>query len=600
LVVGSLDGRLKQAFAKVAAIHAKHGPFDLMLCTGDLFGPDPDQQVADLEALLSRSLTPPLPTYFVSGRHPIAPKVAEIIDRSDGQVTDSLTYLGSSGIMTTPEKLRIAFLSGAFNKQPAGVDILLTVNWPDNITALSPLAAAKFQGRPPARGIRVVADVDTALAPRYHFAASESLFFEREPFYISAPGVVHPTRFIGLGSFGAANKERWFYAMNIVPLATIDGETLRAKPPVLTENPLRAAQPRSGPHGHDRLAGAGQKRPNEADGGSYFWGSPADQDPNKRQRTPPNTYVCNKCKEPGHWIQDCPLVLAEQNRPREQPEGYVCRICNKPGHNIRDCPDAGSNKARGDRRVARNDPIAQRDSNQCWFCLSNPNLEQHLIVAIVSETYVTLSKGGLVPGHLLVVPVGHFQSTRSMQLAETAEEKETAASTFAEMMRVRSVVCDAQRESGHVIVTFEVFAGGDSANPHEKLHHLHVQLVPLPADMEGDIEAAFVHEAETQGLDLVDELPEAVYMPYLRVQLPNDKVLVFAPSVERYAEYEQQMQEAQRGGGRRPPRIFNLQIGRLVIAKLIGKPERADWKQCILSLEQETAEAAELQTRLAF
>lgn len=32
-----------------------------------------------------------------------------------------------------------------------------------------------------------------------------------------------------------------------------------------------------------------------------------------------------------------------------------------------------------------------------WFCLSNPKVTKHLIVAIGSETYVTLPKGQLIP-----------------------------------------------------------------------------------------------------------------------------------------------------------------------------------------------------------
>jgi hypothetical protein len=32
-----------------------------------------------------------------------------------------------------------------------------------------------------------------------------------------------------------------------------------------------------------------------------------------------------------------------------------------------------------------------------WFCLSNPKVTKHLIVAIGTETYVTLPKGQLIP-----------------------------------------------------------------------------------------------------------------------------------------------------------------------------------------------------------
>lgn len=45
-----------------------------------------------------------------------------------------------------------------------------------------------------------------------------------------------------------------------------------------------------------------------------------------------------------------------------------------------------------------------------WFCLSNPKVTKHLIVAIGGETYVTLPKGQLIPtdeGKSLVPGGGH-------------------------------------------------------------------------------------------------------------------------------------------------------------------------------------------------
>lgn len=42
LTVGSTVGSIRELFAKVKAIDAKHGKFDLLLCTGDFFGPPKD------------------------------------------------------------------------------------------------------------------------------------------------------------------------------------------------------------------------------------------------------------------------------------------------------------------------------------------------------------------------------------------------------------------------------------------------------------------------------------------------------------------------------------------------------------------------------
>jgi hypothetical protein len=39
LTVGPAVGSIRDLFAKIKAINAKHGKFDLVLCVGDFFGP---------------------------------------------------------------------------------------------------------------------------------------------------------------------------------------------------------------------------------------------------------------------------------------------------------------------------------------------------------------------------------------------------------------------------------------------------------------------------------------------------------------------------------------------------------------------------------
>ena len=38
LIAGSVHGKLKDLFKRVAAVNKSNGPFDLLLCTGDFFG----------------------------------------------------------------------------------------------------------------------------------------------------------------------------------------------------------------------------------------------------------------------------------------------------------------------------------------------------------------------------------------------------------------------------------------------------------------------------------------------------------------------------------------------------------------------------------
>lgn len=51
---------------------------------------------------------------------------------------------------------------------------------------------------------------------------------------------------------------------------------------------------------------------------------------------------------------------------------------------------------------------------ECWFCLSSPNVESHLIVSIGEHYYCALPKGPLVQDHALIIPVEHSPNTISL------------------------------------------------------------------------------------------------------------------------------------------------------------------------------------------
>lgn len=70
--MGSAAGSIRDLFSKIKAIDAKHGKFDLVLCTGDFFGPLKDTTDAakdddDISLLLNGSLEGMLLPYQSSG-----------------------------------------------------------------------------------------------------------------------------------------------------------------------------------------------------------------------------------------------------------------------------------------------------------------------------------------------------------------------------------------------------------------------------------------------------------------------------------------------------------------------------------------------------
>jgi hypothetical protein len=201
-------------------------------------------------------------------------------------------------------------------------------------------------------GSSTCAQVAAAVTPKYHFSSGNDRFFEREPYYNSNGKL---TRFIGIATFGNAAKERWYYAVNIDANDASSVSIANA-----TVCPYVSLSKRSNPEEQNNFRWEGQRQ-------------------KKIKGPPPDGYECRLCSKSGHWIQDCP------EKKKELPDGYVCKICTVPGHFIRDCPQA-KKKDKALKNLGR-------DLSQCWFCLSNPNLEKHLIVSIGEEIYLAVAKG---------------------------------------------------------------------------------------------------------------------------------------------------------------------------------------------------------------
>ncbi|KAJ3082285.1 hypothetical protein HK102_001811 [Quaeritorhiza haematococci] len=201
------------------------------------------------------------------------------------------------------------------------------------------------------------------------------------------------------------------------------------------------------------------------------------------------------------------------------------------------------------------------------------------------------------------------------------EEEESAKAAYKEVERIKDVLVEsfAAREDGEGegekegIVFFEIFAGtsdfvtGNTSSvarqQQQQLQHVHWQAVPVPALVWQRVEEVLMDEAGKEGLEVVEELPEDGSMPYVVFEFPvvgeegtGRKKVVLVPGEEKIKRVREELlarEEAEGGAegqGRRRGivRVLNLQFGRLVLANLLNKPERVDWKRCVVSEEEET------------
>ncbi|VDL83294.1 unnamed protein product [Nippostrongylus brasiliensis] len=200
LCVGDVNGQFEQLAKKIALINKKSGPFDLLFCVGEFFGPNAEHN----ESIISGKIDFDVPTYVLG---PCCSSTSTFYPEESVEFSSSVTYLGKRGILNTASGLQIAYLSGVesstsnrfrFSEEDVeellvpvrtqsgflGVDVLLTSMWPAEVWK------------------------HAHNTPSVEIAGSRNHRVLLEP-------AQHTTRFIGLAPIDNDKKQKWLYAFNI-------------------------------------------------------------------------------------------------------------------------------------------------------------------------------------------------------------------------------------------------------------------------------------------------------------------------------------------------------------------------------------------------
>ncbi|XP_038123069.1 CWF19-like protein 1 [Cyprinodon tularosa] len=525
LVCGDVEGRLGSLFSRVQAIQKKTGQFDLLLCVGEFFGSTAEAE-AEWQQYKAGAKKAPIHTYILGAA---SQETAKNFPNSDGsELAENITYLGRRGVFTGASGLQLAYVSGREALQepaPAhcftskdlsalvtslsssskfrGVDILLTSQWPRGVWHYgnNPELNTKSCGS------GSIASLAEKLKPRYHFAALEGVHYERLPYrnhVVLQENAQHVSRFIALAAVNNPAKKKYLYAFNIVPMKNMDPTELVKQPQDATENPYRRS-------------------------------------------------IKDKAE-----TKKAAFSTADEEEPASQ---FFFDLSSKEGgaSRGRKRPWDGDGRGRGGDGRHHGQPNQPRRHPQptgpCWFCLASPQVEKHLVVSIGTHCYLALAKGPLTPRHVLILPIGHYQSVveLSSEVVEEMEKYKTALKNF-------------YKSKGERCVVFE---------RNYKSQHLQLQVVPVPLNRctTEDIKEAFMVQAQEQNMELM-EIPQHTDLkqiappgtPYFYVELDSGEKLYY-----------------------RIQKNFPLQFGREVLASevLLNIPTRADWKECKQSREEE-------------
>jgi len=493
LVCGDVEGKFTQLFNRVTTVHKKNGPFEMLICVGEFFGRD----FEEWQNVVDKKLQPPLPMYILG---PSKTENEHYYQRlTDGDISENITYLGSQGVLATGSKLRIAYFVKQEGPSTAtDVERFITPIMNETgfkgvdilLTSKWPQGVTKFAGQPIG-----------GISPNFESKFISQIALALRPRY----------HFCGLEG---AHYERLPYRNH----------------QILAEKAVHVT----------RFIALGKVGNDDKQKWLYAFGIQPMSTLDRSELT----------KQPAD-ATECPYTLDLLNQIEKtdssNSQQYFYDMSAPSQRN------EGRKRPHNDSRSQRSAP-KQMSQDKCWFCLASPDVEKHLVVSIGDGVYVTIAKGFIVPDHVLILPIGHFQSVLTLS-KETLEELE----------KYKSALVKYFKSKGKVVVFFE---------RNYKSQHLQIQVVPLPEKCDAYIKDTFLDSAENQNINLVEipkhtEIQQVINVgkPYFLVELPSgDKLLCTTMGRE-----------------------FPLQFGREVLASrgLLNKAERADWKACQCSREEE-------------
>ncbi|KAG4970175.1 hypothetical protein JHK85_036596 [Glycine max] len=578
LLCGDVLGRLNQLFKRVSSVNKSAGPFDALLCVGQFF-PDSPEQLEDFTKYIEGGSHFPLPTYFVGDYGVAAPKLllqaskdsANQGFKMDGfKVCHNLYWLKGSGKFSL-FGLSVAYLSGrksssaqqfgtyteddvdalrAIAEEPGIVGFIITNEWPSGVTnraADSDIPAGLSDA---AGGDSTVSELVQEIKPRYHIAGTKGIYYAREPY--SNVDAVHVTRFIGLASVGNKDKQKFIHAISPTPASTMSSTEIAMKTTNTTLSPYTYEEKRTSPMDST-------KRSSDSISDPQYWRYDVSQ---KRQKHEAGhgDKLCFKFVSSGSCPRGEKCNFRHDTDAREQCMRGVCFDFLNKGKCERgpDCNFKHSLQDEGGRLPSRR-PGSGR-SKECWFCLSSPNVESHLIISIGENYYLALAKGPLVEDHVLIIPVEHMPSTLSM-----SSESEIELSRFQNSLKS---YCKSQEKE---VIFFEwVSVRGTHAN---------LQAIPIPSSKAIMAEKIFNLAAQKLGFEFVTKKFDSISegRKFLKAQIDGDSSLFYAqiPGGTILLHHVEEKEK------------FPAQFGREVLAGLLNMADNADWRNRKHSKDEE-------------
>ena len=228
----------------------------------------------------------------------------------------------------------------------------------------------------------------------------------------------------------------------------------------------------------------------------------------------------------------------------------------------------------------------------CWFCLASPQLKMHLIMSVAAGVYLAMPRGAMHPLHCLLCPIECMPNRIHLPPAALLEMRQYEEAVEA-MLAAR----------GMGLLRFERCIRTDGRD------HMQQHLVPVPPERIAGAVGVFLQLVAAAGLKFremtdgrsVDETVVSMeggpYQEYFFASLP-----VGTEGLPRaYKRFIFVLEEEPLAGSTdgRSKHRFPMGFGNDLAAQVLGQPERAQWKKCLVSQEEEERLAADFREAFA-
>lgn len=523
-MLGEINGSFKKAFLKLSDYHAKQG-FAFAILTGDVFAPGSSKTVlSDIADLIAGRVHVPVTTYFSIGMRNLPQSVVEHLRLHENELCENLFFVGSNGSFKTTDGVRIAALGG--------IPVEPLTSRSDPYDPCFTLADARSLG--------TTEQVDILLTSHWPAKITSGTDVSDQDL---SPDGLSPV----VDDLVQKARPRYHFSTS---------QKFWMRRPIGFQ--VEAGWITSRFHS---LAPFGN-----ADGQKWIHAFSLDTEAQFEPRLPDQATLS-------------PFVIGKSKRPRDESDS--------PSRWQHDTSHGQDSRPRGKRRH-HNKHDNKPDPSECYMCLSNPNLADHLVSNIGTNVYVSTSRGPLLrsneassdggrlpfPSPVVITPIPH--------VARVTDDR-PAAHGLCEMVGTRDLL-------NEMLVDYQGGKFGSVAWEIRRARGIHAIWHWMPVNRQlidsGGIEAAFRVEAQASSLGSLEESRDSdgtedgdCFNAWIWVDSEEERpspcdCSQWYPVRGKTRKLSIALDENER---------FDHAFGRRVMAKVLGRTDRVKWQDCLES-----------------